>query len=42
LGFGAGMGLDNIKNCSDEMSINSTVGKGTQLEIGVSLDYKKD
>jgi len=42
LGFGAGMGLDNIKNCSDEMSINSTVGKGTQLEIGISLDYKKD
>jgi len=42
LGFGAGMGLDNIKNCSDEMSINSTAGKGTQLEIGISLDYKKD
>ncbi|MFH1006141.1 MAG: CBS domain-containing protein [Candidatus Latescibacterota bacterium] len=37
LGFGAGMGLDNIKNCSDEMSIHSTVGDGTRLEIGISL-----
>ena len=41
LGFGAGMGLDNIRNCSDEMNIHSAVGKGTQLEIGISLDYKQ-
>jgi CBS domain-containing protein/anti-sigma regulatory factor (Ser/Thr protein kinase) len=40
LGFGAGMGLHNIKRCSDEMNINSTVGKGTVLEIGISLDHK--
>ncbi|MFH1297622.1 MAG: CBS domain-containing protein [Bacteroidota bacterium] len=33
LGFGAGMGLHNIKNCSDEMKIKSKVGKGTNLQF---------
>lgn len=33
LGFGAGMGLPNIKNCSDEMKIESKVGEGTNLEF---------
>ncbi len=33
MGFGAGMGLPNIKKNSDEFSIASTVGKGTQLSI---------
>lgn len=33
LGFGAGMGLPNIKRCSDEFQIESTVGKCTRLEI---------
>ena len=42
LGFGAGMGLCNIKKCSDEMNISSTFGEGTQLEIGISLDYKQE
>jgi len=32
LGFGAGMGLVNIQNCSDEMKLESTVGDGTCLE----------
>jgi len=32
-GFGAGMGLSNIKKNSDYLSINSTVGKGTIVEI---------
>ncbi|MFC1713456.1 CBS domain-containing protein [Candidatus Poribacteria bacterium] len=41
LGFGAGMGLVNIKRCSDDMSITSTPGEGTQLEIGLSLDYEE-
>ncbi len=36
LGFGAGMGLDNIKKCVDEMNITSTVGKGTHLEMSVA------
>jgi CBS domain-containing protein/anti-sigma regulatory factor (Ser/Thr protein kinase) len=33
MGFGAGMGLPNIKACSDEMKLESTVGVGTHLEI---------
>jgi serine/threonine-protein kinase RsbT len=38
LGFGAGMGLPNIKKNSDEFKIGSTVGKGTRLEIGITLN----
>jgi CBS domain-containing protein/anti-sigma regulatory factor (Ser/Thr protein kinase) len=33
LGFGAGMGLPNIKKCSDKMDLQSTVGEGTRLKI---------
>lgn len=33
LGFGAGMGLPNIKRCADEIRIESDVGKGTLLEF---------
>jgi CBS domain-containing protein len=33
LGFGAGMGLTNIRRCADDMSLVSTVGVGTRLEI---------
>ena len=41
LGFGAGMGLPNIKKFTDEMSIKSTVESGTQLEIIIMLsDYR--
>lgn len=32
MGFGAGMGLPNIKNCSDEFILDSVVGKGTNLK----------
>ncbi|MCK4445587.1 MAG: ATP-binding protein [Candidatus Marinimicrobia bacterium] len=32
LGFGAGMGLMNIKHCADKMKISSEIGKGTHLE----------
>jgi CBS domain-containing protein/anti-sigma regulatory factor (Ser/Thr protein kinase) len=35
LGFGAGMGLPNIKNCTDEMRIESQVGKGTDLQFAI-------
>ena len=31
MGFGAGMGLPNIKKNTDSMDINSTVGVGTEL-----------
>lgn len=33
MGFGAGMGLPNIKRNSDEMEINSVPGKGTTVKI---------
>lgn len=33
LGFGAGMGLPNIKKCSDFMEIRSEVGVGTTLRM---------
>ena len=38
LGFGAGMGLDNIRKCASRMDLRSTVGKGTRLGIYVSVD----
>jgi len=38
LGFGAGMGLCNIDKCATEMDIRSTVGKGTRLNIRVSIE----
>jgi CBS domain-containing protein len=37
LGFGAGMGLPNIKACADKMDIKSTVGVGTHLTIVIYL-----
>lgn len=36
MGFGAGMGLPNIKDNSDIFTINSEVGKGTVLEITIN------
>lgn len=35
LGFGAGMGLPNMKKYSDEMQIDSTVGVGTTVYMTV-------
>ncbi len=35
MGFGAGMGLSNIKQCSDDLFIESKVGVGTNLEAKV-------
>lgn len=37
LGFGAGMGLPNIKKYSDELNITSKWGKGTAVRIKVLL-----
>lgn len=37
MGFGAGMGLNNIKACSDEMHLESKVDVGTRLEIIIKL-----
>lgn len=38
LGFGAGMGLPNIRRNSDSFTIHSTVGKGTTLEITIAIN----
>lgn len=35
MGFGAGMGLPNIKRNTDEMHLTSVPGKGTTLEMTV-------
>ncbi len=41
-GFGAGMGLPNIKKCADKMYINSVVGKGTKLEVIIYTGGKNE
>lgn len=38
LGFGAGMGLPNMKKYTDEFEIESVVGKGTNIRMSVYLD----
>ncbi len=37
LGFGAGMGLPNMKRNADDFSIESEVGKGTCIRMGFHL-----
>ncbi len=37
LGFGAGMGLPNMKRYTDDMKIDSVVGKGTKITMVVNL-----
>lgn len=37
LGFGAGMGLPNIKKYSDEMYIDTEVGRGTTVTLIINL-----
>ena len=36
-GFGAGMGLVNIKKCADKMNLTSKIGKGTHLKISIDI-----
>lgn len=38
LGFGAGMGLPNMKKYSHEMEINSVVGQGTTVKMVIYSD----
>lgn len=40
MGFGAGMGLPNIRKNADIFNISSNVGKGTKLEIIINLPPK--
>ena len=37
LGFGAGMGLPNIKRYSDEMHIDTQLGKGTTVTVLIKI-----
>lgn len=41
LGFGAGMGLQNIQRCVDEMTLQSTMGTGTRLEMKIHLPARE-
>lgn len=38
MGFGAGMGLPNMKNNCDVLNISSEVGKGTLVEMVIHLN----
>lgn len=38
MGFGAGMGLPNMKNNCDELTITSEVGKGTIVKMAICLN----
>jgi len=42
LGFGAGMGLPNIKRCSDRLSIKTEMGVGTHLHAEVDIEYQQE
>ena len=37
MGFGAGMGLPNIKRNSDGMEVKSEVGKGTEVQATIGI-----
>ena len=38
LGFGAGMGLPNMKRCSDDMTVETTLGVGTTVTMKLVLN----
>ena len=38
LGFGAGMGLPNIKKYTDDFRVETEVGKGTTLHLKVNIE----
>ena len=42
LGFGAGMGLPNMKKYTDEMEIDSVVGEGTTVRMTVFPGRKEE
>lgn len=41
-GFGAGMGLPNVKRVSDEFAIKSAVGMGTMVQAIIKLNQEKE
>jgi CBS domain-containing protein/anti-sigma regulatory factor (Ser/Thr protein kinase) len=40
MGFGAGMGLANMKRCVDTLNLESTVGKGTKLVMRINVPHE--
>ena len=42
LGFGAGLGLANIKRCADKFSIKSSMDTGTEIDAVVFLDHSNE
>ncbi len=38
MGFGAGMGLPNIRKSTDQLNIESTVGQGTKVDFTISIN----
>lgn len=42
LGFGAGMGLNNIRHCADDMEISSRAGEGTLLTVRFATEQPCD
>jgi len=42
MGFGAGMGLNNIRNFSDIFHISSDVGSGTRLKMIIRIPQEQD
>lgn len=38
LGFGAGMGLPNIKSNSDSMTIDTVIGEGTTIDLIINVN----
>jgi anti-sigma regulatory factor (Ser/Thr protein kinase) len=42
MGFGAGMGLPNIKRNADKFEISSIPGKGTSIGITICLDKTEE
>lgn len=42
LGFGAGMGLPNMKRNSDFMKIETEVGKGTTVTMKIKIDNESE
>ncbi len=41
LGFGAGMGLPNIRSCAGSLDISSKVGQGTTLRIAIPMEPER-
>lgn len=42
MGFGAGMGLNNIQKCADKFALVSTVKKGTELEAIIHTNGRRN